>query len=98
MKRNQDIIGSVNIVTVPEQYRIQTSQIFLYVQGVELNGKIAKYRYRMKKMKVFGGYKLNKHWAAAVQQGAEWFESMSLQVRLLQAHGAKPGIKNIWRL
>ena len=43
-------------MTVPEQYRIQTSQIFLYVQGVELNGKIAKYRYRMKKTKVFGGY------------------------------------------
>ena len=61
MKRNQDIIGSVNIVTVPEQYRIQTSQIFLYVQGVELNGKIAKYRYRMKKTKVFGGNKLNSH-------------------------------------
>lgn len=49
----------------------------------------------MKKMKVFGGYKLNKHWAAAVQQGAEWFESMSLQVRLLQAQGAKPGITSI---
>ena len=48
-------------MTVPEQYRIQTSQIFLYVQGVELNGKIAKYRYRMKKTKVFGGNKPNKH-------------------------------------
>lgn len=27
--------------------------------------------------------------------GAEWFESMSLQVRLLQAQGAKPGITSI---
>ena len=69
-------------MTVPEQYRIQTSQIFLYVQGAELSGKIVKYRYRMKKMKktkVFGGNKLNKHWAADVQQGA------------------KPGIRSIWR-
>lgn len=66
MKRNQDIIGSVNTVTVPEQYRIQTSQIFLYVQGAELSGKIVKYRYRMKKTKVFGGNKLNKHFGGVI--------------------------------
>ena len=30
-------------------------------------------------------------WAAAVQSGAEWFESMSQPVRLRLAHGAKPG-------
>ena len=32
-------------------------------------------------------------WAAAVHPGADGFESQSRQVRLLPAHGAKPGIE-----
>ena len=59
MKRNRDIIGSVSIVIAPEQCRIQMNRTFLCVQDAELNGKIAKYKYQMKKTKVFGGNKLN---------------------------------------
>ena len=43
----------------PEQCRIQMNRTFLCVQDAELNGKIAKYKYQMKKTKVFGGNKLN---------------------------------------